>query len=371
MAQYKTGTVTVTTGLNAVTGDNSVDWSTIQPGSWFSVEANIVPYQIASVDVPNRTLLLSVPYAGASATGVAYRIWWDFTTLKKLPLLGLTDLDWAVMFNMAMQILDTSAGSGGSDVAVNSAAQETAAIAAGATGVLRLDLVGGTAPADITTPTVTAFTIPATSNTLSVSISSFTATDNVGVTGYLITESATAPLSTASGWNSSVPTTYSALNAGTHTLYAWAKDAAGNVSTSLSASVTITIADSTAPTITAFTMPSTSSSLAVSVTSFTATDNVGVTQYLINESATTPSLADPGWVNSAPTSYTFSGTGARTAYAWVRDAAGNISASASASVTISATDVTAGDFNGDGVPDIAVADSGSVRVMLQIPARAP
>ena len=55
--------------------------------------------------------------------------------------------------------------------------------------------------ADTTPPVVTAFTIPATATTLAVPISSFTATDNIGVTGYLVTESATAPLASATGWS--------------------------------------------------------------------------------------------------------------------------------------------------------------------------
>jgi hypothetical protein len=70
-------------------------------------------------------------------------------------------------------------------------------------------------------------------------ITSLAATDNVGVTGYLINESATPPDATASGWDAVVPTAYIFAAAGSKTLYAWVKDAAGNVSASLSASLTI------------------------------------------------------------------------------------------------------------------------------------
>ena len=70
---------------------------------------------------------------------------------------------------------------------------------------------------------MTAFTIPATANTLTVTISSFIATDNVGVTGYLVNELATAPSPTASGWSASVPSSYTFTTAGSKTLYAWAK----------------------------------------------------------------------------------------------------------------------------------------------------
>ena len=98
------------------------------------------------------------------------------------------------------------------------------------------------ATSDTAAPTVTGFTIPATSSSLVVSITTFTATDTVGVTGYMVTESATAPAASATGWSATAPTSYPFTTAGSKTLYAWAKDAAGNVSSSLSASVNISTA---------------------------------------------------------------------------------------------------------------------------------
>ena len=94
---------------------------------------------------------------------------------------------------------------------------------------------------DTTKPTVTTFTVPSTSSSLTVT-TSVVASDNVGVTGYLITESATVPSISASGWTLSAPTSYTFTSAGVKTLYAWAKDLAGNVSLSRTASVTVTIA---------------------------------------------------------------------------------------------------------------------------------
>ncbi len=44
-----------------------------------------------------------------------------------------------------------------------------------------------------TPPSITSFTIPATATTLIMPITSFTASDNVGVTGYLVNESSTVP----------------------------------------------------------------------------------------------------------------------------------------------------------------------------------
>ena len=59
----------------------------------------------------------------------------------------------------------------------------------------------------------------------------FTASDNLGVTGYMLTESSSSP-SSGSNWYSTVPTTYTFSSEGQKTLYAWVKDAAGNISVS-------------------------------------------------------------------------------------------------------------------------------------------
>ncbi|KAB0668175.1 hypothetical protein F6V30_16680 [Oryzomonas sagensis] len=97
---------------------------------------------------------------------------------------------------------------------------------------------GGTS--DTTAPAVTAFSMPSSAASLTVSVLSFTATDNVGVVGYMITESATPPVASASGWSSTAPPSFTFTTAGSKTAYAWAKDASGNISNSLIASVTIT-----------------------------------------------------------------------------------------------------------------------------------
>ena len=150
---------------------------------------------------------------------------------------------------------------------------------------------------DTTPPTVTAFTIPATANTLTVTISSFIATDNVGVTGYLVNESATTPSATAGGWSATAQISYTFTQQGARPSTLWAKDAAGNVSASRSANI---ILDTTPPTVTAFTIPATANTLTVTISSFIATDNVGVTGYLVNESATAPSPTASGWSATAP-----------------------------------------------------------------------
>jgi hypothetical protein len=193
------------------------------------------------------------------------------------------------------------------------------------------------APADTTAPVVGAFTLPASATSLTVPVSSLSATDNVAVSGYLVTTSATAPAAGAAGWSASAPTSVSAAAAGSVTFYAWAKDAAGNVSAAKSASVTITLPDTAAPVVSAFTLPATATSLTVPVNSLSATDNVAVTGYLITNSASAPAAGAAGWSASAPTSVSAAAAGSVTFYAWAKDAAGNVSAAKSASVTITTT----------------------------------
>ena len=97
--------------------------------------------------------------------------------------------------------------------------------------------------ADVTAPVVSLFTLPATSSSLVVPITAFTATDLVGVTGYYVGESSTKPSSSASGWTVSAPSSYSFSSTGSKTLYAFAKDIAGNVSSGIPAPVNIAVSN--------------------------------------------------------------------------------------------------------------------------------
>jgi len=114
-----------------------------------------------------------------------------------------------------------------------------------------------------------------------------------------------------------------------------------NATSPLSAEATVTInilateqSDTSIPIISSFSIPSTSTSLTVPVTNFIASDNTGVTGYILTESSTPPEVGIGDWTSNVPTSYTFSESGTHTLYAWVADAAGNISASVVATVTI-------------------------------------
>jgi len=100
-------------------------------------------------------------------------------------------------------------------------------------------------PVDRTAPVVTAFSVPTVSKSLTVPVNVFTATDNMEVNGYMITASSAKPSSSAAGWSANAPTRYTfpSGTVGTKTLYAWAKDAAGNVSSYKSASLTLSMPD--------------------------------------------------------------------------------------------------------------------------------
>jgi hypothetical protein len=187
---------------------------------------------------------------------------------------------------------------------------------------------------DTTLPVVSTFTVPTSSTSLTVAITALTATDNVGVTGYLVNESATKPLATATGWTATVPTGYTFASAGAKTLYAWAKDNAGNVSSGVSRTVTVTTggggggeADVESPEVMEFTLPLTSTSLTVPIVAFRAIDNVAPTAYLITTTPTTPAANAADWKTTPPASYTFPSGGAKTLYGWAKDGAGNVSES--------------------------------------------
>ncbi|KKP58449.1 MAG: Flagellar hook capping protein [Candidatus Moranbacteria bacterium GW2011_GWF2_34_56] len=195
---------------------------------------------------------------------------------------------------------------------------------------------------DVTAPIISNLTIPSTATTLVVPITTFNATDNVAVAGYLLTESATTPSDGASGWSVNAPSNYTFSSDGIKTLYAWAKDADGNVSESLNASITVTLADTTSPLVTTFNISSVIyETLIIPIVTFTATDIIGVTGYMVTESSFAPSAGASEWSSNAPINYTCSSAGEKTLYAWAKDVAGNVSASLNDNAIIIIADTTA------------------------------
>ncbi len=177
---------------------------------------------------------------------------------------------------------------------------------------------------------------------------SLSATDDEGVTGYYASTSSSTPSGSDYRWTSITSTTsysgsksyfYLGSSQGTRTVYVWFKDAAGNVSTRYSDSITY---DSSSPSgsITInnesnYTRYTTSISITVS-----ATDSVGVTGYYVSTSSSSPLASASGWTAvSSTTSYLITGSmsissnyGNRYVYAWFKDATGNVSSRNSASM---------------------------------------
>jgi predicted CxxxxCH...CXXCH cytochrome family protein len=165
-------------------------------------------------------------------------------------------------------------------------------------------------------------------NTLSIPITSYGATDagGSGVSGYMITTSATAPLAGDAGWTTTPPVSYTVAAAGSYTLYPWAKDGANNVSLAYGSPVTVVV-DTTRPTVSAFTVTTPSASKIIPLASFTASDTGGsnMAGYMVTTSSTPPAFDAAGWAPSAPTTFTVVTDGTYTLYPWAKDAAGNVS----------------------------------------------
>ena len=187
-----------------------------------------------------------------------------------------------------------------------------------------------------TTPPTVAVTSPASGATVTGTVAvTASASDDVGVVGVrfeldgaaLGSEDTTAPYEAS--WNASgaVP--------GSHTLRAVARDAAGNNGTS--AVITVTVPDTTPPTV-AMTSPASGSTVNGTVAvSASAADNVGVAGVQFQLDGVALGAED----TSAPYSVNWNTNpvppGAHTLRAVARDAAGNSTTSAPVTVTVADT----------------------------------
>ncbi|MFZ4858939.1 MAG: beta strand repeat-containing protein, partial [Desulfuromonadaceae bacterium] len=163
-----------------------------------------------------------------------------------------------VVFTVTFNVLPT-APSGTVTLTNIPGAASPAAVRVPITGAAGSITVSGS-QSDVQKPVVTYFTIPATATSPTITFTAFTATDNIAVTGYIITESSTAPAAGAIGWTSNKPTSYTFTAVPefvptAKTLYAWARDFAGNVSNVFTpADIILTLPDLTPPAITNLSM---------------------------------------------------------------------------------------------------------------------
>jgi hypothetical protein len=164
--------------------------------------------------------------------------------------------------------------------------------------------------------------VPAATRTRTIAVQ-VTGADSEGVAGYFVSEASTRPSAGAGGWTSQPPKEFTLSNSdGRKVVYAWTKDAAGNVSATASDSVRL---DATRPVLSLETAPfARSPKLQVQLT---ASDAGGIAGYYIALTRARPRPNAPGWTAAKPGSFTLpSATDGRKAlFAWAKDAVGNIS----------------------------------------------
>lgn len=106
MAQYKTGTVTVTNGSAVVTGiGTEFQTNGIAVGHRWARNGDNVTYAIASVDSETQ-ITLNSPYAGVTNASAVYTIGKDVTVHNGYPLLFSGDIETATFLSYAIQRID-------------------------------------------------------------------------------------------------------------------------------------------------------------------------------------------------------------------------------------------------------------------------
>jgi hypothetical protein len=196
-------------------------------------------------------------------------------------------------------------------------------------------IVTGVAGAETNPPTGT-ITSPTTSPTYTATGSSLTlqgtASDNVGVTQvtWVNSRGGSGTATGTSSWTASSI----ALQLGSNVLAVTARDAAGNTKT---ASLTVTLSDTTSPTV-AVTAPAAGTTVtSTAVVSGSATDNVGVAgvQFKLDGANLGAEVTTPPYAVTWNTTTTATGGHVLTAVA--RDAAGNRATSPGVTVTVANT----------------------------------
>ena len=191
------------------------------------------------------------------------------------------------------------------------------------------------------TPPSVSLTAPAGGATVSGTVQlTANASDNVGVVGVQFKQGTTnigaedtsAPY--AVSWNTTT------VANGPYALTAVARDAGGNTTTSTIVNVTVSNADTTAPTV-SITAPANNATVQNTVTvSANAADNVGVVGVQFKVDGTSVGAEDLTAPYSISWNTTTVGNGTRALTAVARDAAGNTQTSTTVSVTVNNPDTT-------------------------------
>jgi hypothetical protein len=198
-------------------------------------------------------------------------------------------------------------------------------------------------PPDTTPPTVS-ITTPSSGATISSTTTvSANAADDIGIAGVQFkvddnnigTEDSSSPYSVS--WDPA------ALNNGSHTLTAVARDAAGNTTTSSGVTVTVNNPPDTTPPTVSITTPSSGATISGNITvSANASDNAAVAGVQFKLDGANLQAEDTASPYTISWDTTAASNGAHTLTAVAHDGAGNITTSPTINVTI--TNVAAGAF---------------------------
>ncbi len=272
-------------------------------------------------------------YAGIVKPRPAFLVFDNGTQRYNVPLAGLDPRTWrpgavtvptqtvtlpamtAGTYRLALWLPDQATGLRGNPAYSVRLANTGTWDAAKGYNVLAGSIQVGACTADCVPPTAPALTATGVTGT-SVSLSWTGATDNVGVTGYQVRRDGTL-LTAVTG----TVYTDTGVPAGAHAYTVTARDAAGNTS---AASNTVTVGvgctDCAAPSAPAGLAVTATTPTSIALSWSPATDNVGVTGYLVFRNGA--QVATP-----AGTSYTDAGLpgGSYTYTVKARDAAGNVS----------------------------------------------
>lgn len=180
---------------------------------------------------------------------------------------------------------------------------------------------------------------PTNSTSVTVGVSSC-----AGYSAFILTESSTTPSLSDSSWTSCSSTlsyTLSNTTNGTRRVYAFGRDAAGNISSS---SFVDLVFDNVAPSESILRLDS-STPTNVALVGASASDCTGVSHILLSTSSSAPSLSDGGWTVCSTTASTITGTitggsGNKSFYAFAKDSAGNISAAQTLTIAYDITPPT-------------------------------
>ena len=175
------------------------------------------------------------------------------------------------------------------------------------------------------TPTIVIFGGNSYTSTTQTAITITNDTDNVGVTGWFVSESPSAPACGAA-WSSTKPTAATISSGdGTKTVYVWTKDAACNISGAGSDTIVLDTVGPAAPTDLLLDAGAASTAnTAVSLDSLSGPADVAA--WFVSESSSAPAAGAAGWSVAKPTSYTFATATAelKTVCVHVKDAANNV-----------------------------------------------